>query len=104
MKRLQTVALADAFLLPLLEQKRREKIQSLLRQACHRTGKRGRNTPAPLYRIRLALANLQSPELIPNSKIGMMHVSFTRFSFQAFQPMPVSSLLVSRKSLDGFRV
>lgn len=30
MKRLQTVALADAFLLPLLEQKRLEKIQSLL--------------------------------------------------------------------------
>jgi hypothetical protein len=41
---------------------------------------------------------------IPNSKIGMMPVSFTRFPFQAFQPMPVSSLLVSRKSLDGFRV
>jgi Transposase DDE domain len=58
MKLLQIVALVYAFLLTLLEQNLRKKIQSLLRQACHRTGKRCRSTPTPLYRIRLALANL----------------------------------------------
>jgi hypothetical protein len=58
MKLLQIVALVYAFLLTLLEQKLQEYIQSLLRQACHRTGKRCRIAPTPLYRIRLALANL----------------------------------------------
>jgi hypothetical protein len=58
MKLLQIVALVYAFLLTLLEQKRQDYIQSLLRQACHRTGKRCRIAPTPLYRIRLALANL----------------------------------------------
>jgi hypothetical protein len=58
MKLLQLVALVYAFLLTLLEKNLQEKIQSLLRAGCHRTGKRSRTTPAPLYRIRLALANL----------------------------------------------
>lgn len=58
MKLLQIVALVYAFLLTLLEKKLRKKIQSLLQQGCHRTGKRCRNAPTPLYRIRLALANL----------------------------------------------
>ena len=58
MKLLQTVTLVYAFLLSLLEEQLRGKRNQLLRQGCHRTGKRCRNTPAPLYRIRLALANL----------------------------------------------
>jgi hypothetical protein len=58
MKLLQIVALVYAFLLTLLEQNLQDYIQSLLRQGCHRTGKRCRIAPTPLYRIRLALANL----------------------------------------------
>lgn len=58
LKLLQTVALVYAFLLTLLDQKLQVYIQSLLRQGCHRTGKRCRTTPTPLYRMRLALANL----------------------------------------------
>ncbi len=58
MKLLQIVALVYAFLLTLVEQNLQEKIQSLLRHGCHRTGKRCRIAPTPLYRIRLALANL----------------------------------------------
>ncbi len=58
MKLLQIVALVYAFLLTLLDKSLKENIQKLLRQGCHRTGKRCRKTPAPLYRIRLALANL----------------------------------------------
>jgi hypothetical protein len=58
MKLLQIVALVYAFLLTLLEKQLQEKIQSLLRTGCHRTGKRCKIAPTPLYRIRLALANL----------------------------------------------
>jgi hypothetical protein len=58
MKLLQTLTLVYAFLLSLLEDKLKEAVNQLLRQGCHRTGKRCRNTPTPLYRIRLALANL----------------------------------------------
>lgn len=58
MKLLQIVALVYAFLLSLLDKNLQQQIQSLLRTGCHRTGKRSRNTPVPLYRIRLALANL----------------------------------------------
>jgi len=58
MKLLQIVALVYAFLLSLLEEKLQNYIQRLLREGCHRTGKRCMNTPTPLYRIRLALANL----------------------------------------------
>lgn len=58
MKLLQIVALVYAFLLTLLEENLQETIRSLLRQGCHRTGKRCRIAPTPLYRIRLALANL----------------------------------------------
>ena len=58
MKLLQTVTLVYAFLLSLLEEQLRDKRDQLLRLGCHRTGKRCRNTPTPLYRIRLALANL----------------------------------------------
>ena len=58
MKLLQIAALVYAFLLSLLAQNLQEYIQSLLRAGCHRTGKQGRTAPTPLYRIRLALANL----------------------------------------------
>ncbi|GEO07490.1 hypothetical protein AAE02nite_51540 [Adhaeribacter aerolatus] len=58
MKLLQIVALVYAFLLTLLAKELQPHIQTLLRAGCHRTGKRARNTPNPLYRIRLALANL----------------------------------------------
>lgn len=58
MKLLQVVALVYAFLLSLLDKNLQQHIQYLLRAGCHRTGKRSRKTPAPLYRIRLALANL----------------------------------------------
>jgi hypothetical protein len=58
MKLLQIVALVYAFLLTLLQQSLQHYIQSLLRAGCHRTGKRARKTPNPLYRIRLAISNL----------------------------------------------
>ena len=58
MKLLQTVTLVYAFLLSVLEEQLQEKIKILLRTGCHRTGKRCRETPTPLYRIRLALSNL----------------------------------------------
>lgn len=58
MKLLQIVTLVYAFLLSLLDEKLEEQVSKLLRMGCHRTGKRCRETPTPLYRIRLALANL----------------------------------------------
>ena len=58
MKLLQIVTLVYAFLLSLLDKELRQVVSNLLRQGCHRTGKRCRETPTPLYRIRLALANL----------------------------------------------
>jgi len=58
MKLLQIVALVYAFLLTLLAKELQPHIQTLLRAGCHRTGKRARNTPNPLYRIRLALTNI----------------------------------------------
>ncbi|RYG68286.1 hypothetical protein EON80_11960 [bacterium] len=64
-KLLMLVTLVYALLLATLqlpEQWRRE----LLRRWCHRTGKRSRDTPTPLYRIRTALAALLAhspPEL-----------------------------------------
>jgi hypothetical protein len=58
MKLLQIVALIYAFLLSLLREHFKAKIELLLRMGCHRTGKRCREVSTPLYRIRLALANL----------------------------------------------
>ncbi|MBB6612567.1 hypothetical protein H7F15_16100 [Pontibacter sp. Tf4] len=55
MKPLQIVMLVYAFLLDKALEKQKER---LLRLGAHRTGKRCGNTPAPLYRIRLALAKL----------------------------------------------
>lgn len=52
------VTLAYAFLLSLLEKQLEFLRGWLLRQFCHRTGKRGRETPTPLYRLRSALSRL----------------------------------------------
>lgn len=57
LKLLMLVSLAYAFLLALLRLPEVWR-QELLRRWCHRTGKRSRETPAPLYRLRLALSRL----------------------------------------------
>ena len=51
------VTLAYAFLLALLRLPG-EWLCKVLRRWCHRTGKRSRETPTPLYRLRLALSRL----------------------------------------------
>lgn len=58
MKLLFMVTLAYAFLLSLLDGTLSLLREWLLRNYCHRTGKRGRETPAPLYRLRAALSRL----------------------------------------------
>jgi hypothetical protein len=58
MKLLQIVTLVYAFLLSLLKEQLGEMVKQLLRQGCHRTGKRYREASTPLYRIRMALANI----------------------------------------------
>jgi hypothetical protein len=57
-KRLKIVPLVYAFLLSLLKEQLTDVVKQLLWQGCHRTGKRYRQIATPLYRIRLALANL----------------------------------------------
>lgn len=57
LKLLMLVTLAYAFLLALLRLPRAW-LTELLRGWCHRTGKRSRETPTPLYRLRLALSRL----------------------------------------------
>lgn len=51
-------ALVYAFLLSLLSPLLTDLCVWLLRTFCHRTGKRSRQTPAPLYRLRIALSFL----------------------------------------------
>ena len=67
LKLLQMVSLTYAFLLQLLQPARRSLCDSLLRVACPRTGKRSRETPTPLYLLRIALcalgASLPTPGL-----------------------------------------
>jgi hypothetical protein len=58
MKLLYIVTLAYAFLLSLLDDTLELLRQWLLKHYCHRTGKRSRETPAPLYRLRSALSRL----------------------------------------------
>jgi len=55
-KLLLMAALAYAFLLSLLDPRLDPLRRWLLRTFCHRTGKRSRDTPAPLYRLRLAIS------------------------------------------------
>jgi hypothetical protein len=57
-KLLLIASLAYAFLLSLLVPTLTQLCAWLLRTFCHRTGKRSRETPAPLYRLRLALSLL----------------------------------------------
>ena len=57
-KLLLIATLAYAFLLTLLAPDAVAMRQWLLRFWCHRTGKRSRETPTPLYRIRSALSRL----------------------------------------------
>ena len=55
-KLLLIATLAYAFLLSLLDPQLDALRNWLLRTFCHRTGKRSRETPAPLYRLRLAIS------------------------------------------------
>ena len=55
-KMLLLATLAYAFLLSLLDPHLKPLRDWLLRSFCHRTGKRSRVTPAPLYRLRLAIS------------------------------------------------
>jgi hypothetical protein len=57
-KLLLLAALAYAFLLSLLPVLPNSPASWLLQTFCHRTGKRSQMTPAPLYRLRFALASL----------------------------------------------
>jgi hypothetical protein len=57
-KLLLIAALAYAFLLSLLAPPLTDLCAWLLRTLCHRTGKRSRATPTPLYRLRFALSFL----------------------------------------------
>jgi hypothetical protein len=58
LKLLLMVTLAYAFLLSLLNPTLELLREWLLRHFCHRTGKWGRETPTPLYRLRSALSRL----------------------------------------------
>ena len=57
-KLLMIAGLVYAFLLSFLQPDKEKLRNLLLRTFCHRTGKRSRNTPAPLYRLRLAFSLL----------------------------------------------
>lgn len=57
-KLLLMATLVYAFLLSLLDPALNEMRAQVLRQGCHRTGKRSQDTPAPLYRLRSALSRL----------------------------------------------
>jgi Transposase DDE domain len=57
-KLLLMATLAQAFLLTFLQPRFLPLTTRLLRDWCHRTGKRSRETPTPLYRIRVALSHL----------------------------------------------
>lgn len=58
LKLLLIAALTYAFLLSLLAPTLSALCSWLLRTFCHRTGKRSRETPTPLYRLRIALSRL----------------------------------------------
>ena len=67
------VALVQAFLVSLLDDRREPLRTWLLQHWCARTGKRSRNTPAPLYRLRLALSELwraYRPSTLPSLNSG----------------------------------
>jgi len=73
MKFLGIAALAHAFLLHLLSPRFDLLREWLLDHWCHRNGKWSRNTPAPLYRLRLALSQLWRsfrPPYLPSLNSG----------------------------------
>lgn len=57
-KLLLMATLCYAFLLALLNPDLKWLLTWLLRTFCHRTGKRSRHTPTPLYRLRMAISHL----------------------------------------------
>ena len=78
----QILALVHAFLLQFLTPAFEELRSYLLDKWCHRTGKRSRETQAPLYRLRFALAFFWSrfpPPFFARLKLGMVHVSSQMF-------------------------
>jgi hypothetical protein len=58
LKLLGMVTLVYAFLLYLLNPSEKKLVEAILWLKCHRTGKRCRETPAPLYRLRWAISRL----------------------------------------------
>ncbi len=70
-KLLLLVSVCYAFLLSLLDPLLRWLVAGLLRTGCHRTGKRSRETPAPLYRLRAAISRMfmSYPVPLPYSAI-----------------------------------
>ncbi|MEO6891901.1 MAG: transposase [Ktedonobacteraceae bacterium] len=58
LKLLSIVTLVYAFLIHLLEPLYKDMVHSVLRLKCHRTGKRCRDIPVPLYRLRWAISRL----------------------------------------------
>jgi hypothetical protein len=72
-KLLAIAALVQAFLFSLLEDCLLPLRSWLLTHGCHRTGKRNRSVPAPLYRLRLALSLLwlsYRPSTLPRLNSG----------------------------------
>ena len=75
MKLLGMVALVYAFLVSLLRPELHALVEELLRRFCHRTGKRGREVSAPLYRLRAAISRLllshpKLPDRLPLQSSG----------------------------------
>ncbi|WP_149404832.1 transposase, partial [Dictyobacter arantiisoli] len=58
LKLLSLVTLCYAFIIHILEPLYRDMVQTILHLKCHRTGKRCRETLAPLYRVRWAISRL----------------------------------------------
>ncbi|WP_149404827.1 transposase [Dictyobacter arantiisoli] len=58
LKLLSLVTICYAFLIHILEPFYRDMVQAVLHLKCHRTGKRCRETLAPLYRVRWAISRL----------------------------------------------
>lgn len=70
-KLLLMVSLVYAFLLSLLRPEMKELREDLLRRFCPRTGKRSRSTPAPLYRLRIAICYLWSAFLLDCARVAL---------------------------------
>ena len=73
-EKLLMATLVYAFLLSLLDPALEPLRQWLLRHWCHRTGKRSRKTPTPLYRLRSAMSRLWQ-EHHPHARLPAPRVS-----------------------------